>query len=278
MEEVSKLNLYQKINLVMQRVKSVHKGATVSITQNSSYKAVSHDDVTALLHDPITEARLVAIPTQLEAKVTAYETRKEYQGKVTTGTGYIVEQWAAVTYINIDNPMERETTKCFAYALDSGDKATGKAYSMAVKYCHLKTFLLESQDEEESRDFENPAFSTNSRSMEKSRVTQGKPGSQPTENVSGHRGDEAPNQNRISDTSHTHRSGNSGHLQGPKGHGDMDKRCGEEAPKDRQGTKGITEAQKKAVYAISKKKGIDPIPSFKTAKEAAEWITEQNKR
>jgi hypothetical protein len=39
-----------------------------------------------------------------------------------------------------------------------------------------------------------------------------------------------------------------------------------------------TEQQSKAIYAISMKNGINPIPKFKTSKEAADWITQQNKK
>lgn len=48
-------NLFQKINDIQKKVKSVHKGSTVKINEKSSYSAVSHDDVTSLLHDPIAE-------------------------------------------------------------------------------------------------------------------------------------------------------------------------------------------------------------------------------
>jgi hypothetical protein len=152
--EKNKLNLFQRINLVMQAVSTVNKGSTVDMGNNRSYTAVSHDDVTALLHGPLTSAGIVALSTIEEATLDIYQTEKTYNNNVTKSTGYIVKVWASVTFINIDNPEERITTKCYAYALDSGDKATGKAYSMAVKYCYLKTFMLESLDEEESRDYE----------------------------------------------------------------------------------------------------------------------------
>lgn len=139
----------------MTQVKTVFKGSTVNITASSSYTAVGHDDVTKLLHDPITNARIVAMASMDGASVEQYETSKEYNGKVTKGAGYISKVWASVTFIDIDKPDDRFTVKSFAYALDSGDKAVGKAYSMAVKYCYLKGFMLESSDDEESRDNEN---------------------------------------------------------------------------------------------------------------------------
>jgi hypothetical protein len=148
------LNLYQKINAIYKKVKSVNKGSTVRINDRSSYTAVSHDDVTSLLHDPLADMGIIAFPNMESAEMESFETEKEYQGKVTVSISYRVKIWASVTFINCDAPEEKLVTKCFSYALDSGDKATGKAYSMAVKYCYLKAFMLESMDEEESRDFE----------------------------------------------------------------------------------------------------------------------------
>jgi hypothetical protein len=148
-------NLYQKINDIQKTVKSVHKGGTVKINERASYSAVLHDDVTALLHDPIANAGIVAMPRMEICELEIIRTSKTYNGQVTESNSYMVKVWASVTFINSENPSEQYQTQCFAYAIDSGDKATGKAYSMAIKYCYLKTFMLESCDDEESRDWEN---------------------------------------------------------------------------------------------------------------------------
>jgi hypothetical protein len=148
-------NLYQKINDIQKTVKSVHKGGTVKINERASYSAVLHDDVTALLHDPIANAGIVAMPRMETCEVEIIRTSKSYNGQITESNSYMVKIWASVTFINSENPSEQYQTQCFAYAIDSGDKAAGKAYSMAIKYCYLKTFMLESCDDEESRDYEN---------------------------------------------------------------------------------------------------------------------------
>ncbi len=148
-------NLYQKINDIQKQVKSVHKGGTVKINEKSSYSAVLHDDVTGLLHDPIANAGIVAMARMETCELESFEVQKSYNGQTTSSRSYMVKVWASVTFMNSDNPTEKFQTQCFAYAIDSGDKATGKAYSMAIKYCYLKTFMLESCDDEESRDYEN---------------------------------------------------------------------------------------------------------------------------
>lgn len=132
----------------MKEVQSVHKGATISMG-GGSYKAVSHDDVTALLHMPCANHGIVLIPNVIASEVTSElkapdkygNIKKEYQSSVTV----------ELTAINADNPSEQLMVKMPAYAFDSGDKACGKAISMATKYAYLKLFMLESVDDEESR-------------------------------------------------------------------------------------------------------------------------------
>lgn len=148
------MNLYQKINAVMKKVQTVHKGAKISMG-GGSYSAVSHDDVTALLHLPCAEIGIVLVPNVITSEITSElkapdkygNIKKEYQSSV------IVE----LTAINSDEPNERLTIKMPAYALDMGDKACGKSISMATKYAYLKLFMLESIDEEEQRPQYQPA-------------------------------------------------------------------------------------------------------------------------
>lgn len=145
-------NLYQKINAVMGEVETVYKDSKVTVNKKGDgYRAVSHDNVTKLLHGPIAKAGLVAIPNMDKCETSMFQQETQYGKK----TAFRVDVQASVTFVNIDSPEEKVTTTCHAYSFDSGDKATGKAYSMALKYCYLKTFMLESSDEEESRDQED---------------------------------------------------------------------------------------------------------------------------
>lgn len=148
------LNLYQRLNNVMKEVTTVFKGSEVSLGGSRSYKAVSHDDVTSLIHLPLANAGIFVEISTVESKITPFETKSEYQGREQIKTSYLAEVWVEATFVNVDKPDERFKVKKYAYALDSGDKAIGKAESMAVKYIFLKNLMLESTDEEESRDFE----------------------------------------------------------------------------------------------------------------------------
>lgn len=148
------MNLAQKMINIMGRVESVYKGATVSITQNSSYSAVSHDDVAALLHNELVREGVWVKVSVIEASVSSHVKEKAgYNGGAPTKSlEYMATVKCRVSFINCEDPKDREEVDTFAYALDSGDKAVGKAESMAVKYAFLKNFTLESTDQEEERD------------------------------------------------------------------------------------------------------------------------------
>lgn len=144
-------NLYQKMSDIMKEVDTVFKGATISMGSGRSYSAVNHDDVARLLHKPLAEAGIITKVSVEKVELTAGTKKNKYGDE---NSEYRADVWVDVTFINADNPHEREVCKSFAYAFDSGDKAVGKAESMAVKYVFLKNFVLESTDNEESRDHE----------------------------------------------------------------------------------------------------------------------------
>lgn len=136
----------------MKDVETVFKGANISMGNGRSYSAVNHDDVARLLHKPLADEGIITKVSVENVEISSREKTNKY-GDVSLE--YRADVWVEVTFINADNPAEREVCKSFAYAFDSGDKAVGKAESMAVKYVFLKNFVLESTDNEESRDHEN---------------------------------------------------------------------------------------------------------------------------
>jgi hypothetical protein len=138
----------------MAEVTSVFKGTEVSMGGGRGYSAVSHDDVTKLIHMPLVNNGIFIELSVISSKLTPQEQVSEYQGKQQIKFSYLAEVTVRATFVNVDKPEERFSVDSYAYALDSSDKAVGKAMSMATKYVYLKNLLLESTDEEESRNFE----------------------------------------------------------------------------------------------------------------------------
>jgi hypothetical protein len=144
-------NLYQKINEVMLEVTTVQKGVQISMG-GGGYSAVSHDDVTRLLHIPIARAGIVLASSVINSDLQILEKSKEWNGKITIIKEYMVSVTVELTAINSDDPSERLSVNMPSIAFDPSDKAFGKAISMATKYAYLKLFMLESVDKEEERD------------------------------------------------------------------------------------------------------------------------------
>ncbi len=125
---IEKLNVYQKIHLVMTNLTTILKGDK---TVNGQYKFVSHDAVTKECHAEFVKARLICVPTV--KSYTQDDTRTEVV--------------CEVSIINIDQPEERVTVESFGYGIDKGDKGPGKAISYATKYALLKLLLLETLED-----------------------------------------------------------------------------------------------------------------------------------
>jgi hypothetical protein len=140
--ETPSLNVYQRINAVQKEIGYVQKDRSVS-TGGGSYKAVSHDTVTAMLrpylvkHGIVVSASLSGSPS--------FDLPAEGAKQRLFHAEFVI------SFINIDDPLDRLHVTLPAHALDNGDKAPGKAISYATKYALLKTFALETGEDEESR-------------------------------------------------------------------------------------------------------------------------------
>lgn len=154
---MERLNLHQRILSVYKKVTSVIKEGEIE-QGNSSYLVVTHDSVTKSLHMPVAEAGILCWPSMKSCVVTSFEREKEYQGKIQKSTWYRADVVASVKFINADDPNQSLESEFHAYAMDTSDKATGKAYSMAIKNIYLKTFMLESLDNEEERKLEGDTY------------------------------------------------------------------------------------------------------------------------
>jgi len=139
-EQESKPNIQQRIQSVMGAVSYVQKDGNVKIkTKNGefSYKAVTHDAVTNAVREHLIDHGIVMQSSVANEPVMNND-------KICT---VVVD----VDFVNVDSPEDRISGRWPSFAMDYGDKAIGKGISMAVKYAILKTFCLETGEDEESR-------------------------------------------------------------------------------------------------------------------------------
>jgi len=146
------MNIYQRINAVMQAVEYVQKDATVNSGQGGSYKAVSHDMVLSVLRKAMVTNGIVVRVEQKQGSIL------QMRDKNAGITMHLYAGDYAVHFHNMDKPEDCVTVTINSHAADNGDKAPGKAVSYAVKYAMLKTFGLETGENDESRNAEFQPF------------------------------------------------------------------------------------------------------------------------
>lgn len=139
--EVKKLNIYQRINEVRKKVDYIRKEKAVQ-----NYKAVTHDQITAILRQHLIDQGVVIVPT-LKNSITADTGEKTSKGSPIIR----VEAEYEFTFVNADDPSDKFSATVSAHANDTGDKAPGKALSYAKKALVLKVFEIETGEDEESR-------------------------------------------------------------------------------------------------------------------------------
>lgn len=145
---MSELNLYQRINKVMQDVKYVQKDSSVS-GAGGGYKAVSHDQVVSVIREALVNHGIMYFPKQLEGSFLQMRDVNAQPQPIKMG---LYGGTYSFTFINVDKPSENFTSTVQAHANDNGDKAPGKALSYAAKSVLLKVFSLETGENDESRE------------------------------------------------------------------------------------------------------------------------------
>jgi len=148
-EENKPLNIYQRINEVRKAVSFIQKDATVQ-----TYKAVTHDNVTAVLRPHLVEQGIVIGVDQLAGKVL------QFRDVAADIKQHLYRGDYQVRFINMDNPQDFFAVKIQSHAADTADKAPSKCISMATKYAMLKTFSLETGENEEGRYAETELFTS----------------------------------------------------------------------------------------------------------------------
>jgi len=148
-DEHPKLNVHQRISEVMKKVSYIkkRKGAM-------PYSAVSHDDVTAKVRPFLIEFGLTMLPYKYE-----------FQGN---DSKMIIIGIVRIT--NIDDPTDFVDVPSIGIGKDSQDKAAGKAISYLTKYAILKTFNLETGDENDPDMAPPPKDKEEFDAKEKSRI------------------------------------------------------------------------------------------------------------
>ena len=150
MQESSIKTLLQRINAAKNDVDYIKKDKDVG-TGNSSYKAVTHDMVTAMTRKSLITHGIVSWPVLVESSMIPPLSDDKKQWRYEATYDFI--------FANCDDANDKIVIRIEAHAMDNADKAPGKALSYAKKYAILKLLDIETGEDEESRvtDYDDEA-------------------------------------------------------------------------------------------------------------------------
>lgn len=124
------MNIFEKINAIMDEVKSLKKDGKVAYG-NTKYNYLSEAKTTEIIRSQLVKHKLVLLPISVT---------EEKQSQVTHGI---------YTYrlVNAENPEEYIELMAGGQGHDSADKGSGKASSYAYKYLMWRLFAIPSNDD-----------------------------------------------------------------------------------------------------------------------------------
>lgn len=143
----AKLNLFQRINEVRSAIDYIKKDKSVSTGSSGSYKAVTHDMVTAMVRDHMVKQGIISYPVLVESQSMPFEVSAE----MVRAKQFRYEATYDFHFVNADDPKDELVIRIQSHAMDNADKAPGKAISYAKKYAILKLFEIETGEDDESR-------------------------------------------------------------------------------------------------------------------------------
>ncbi len=153
-----KLNIHQRINLVMADVQKLVKLKHVDVGEGG-YRVITSDQVTEHVQPLLVKHGIVIIPTVTEWGVVDPEPSiNEKTGK---RYPFRTEATVRVRWVNIDDDADFFENEWFGFGIDPSDKGPGKATTYAVRYLILKTLQIPTGDKEiEDGDNDNPTGTT----------------------------------------------------------------------------------------------------------------------
>lgn len=132
--------IYKQMSLIMGEVEAIKK-ERLNSSQNYKFRWI--DDCYNMLHDIMAKHEVMCVPKVLEVtkeeKVNSKGNTVFYFYNKVEYTFYAVD-WSSITAIT---PWE---------AMDSGDKSSNKAMSSAHKVCLLQTFMIRTEDDNDTEN------------------------------------------------------------------------------------------------------------------------------
>lgn len=143
-EELKKLNIYEKLMMITNELSSVAKNLEVGVGQNK-YKAVGEADVLKAIKPLEFKYRIYSYPYSRKIIDSGIVELTTYKGEIKKNIFERIE--VVYRFINVDNTSEYVDITTYGDGFDSQDKSVGKAMTYADKYALLKAYKIITGDD-----------------------------------------------------------------------------------------------------------------------------------
>lgn len=130
--------IYGKISAIMEEMGAITKGRTN--TQGSGFKYRGVDDIYNALHELLARHKVFTVPSVEDMR------REERVSKSGGSLHYVI---LTIEYRFYTNDGSYVTARMVGEAMDSGDKASNKAQSIAHKYALIQVFMAPTEDDKD---------------------------------------------------------------------------------------------------------------------------------
>lgn len=155
LEDIKKLNIFERMALITGEIGSVSKDLKVGEGEKS-YQATSEGSVLSAVKPLEEKYRVFSYATSREKETQIIEKEYTWNGQQRKIRLVKVDITATYRFVNIDNPEDYVETISYGTGLDTGDKAAGKAMTYADKYALMKTYKISTGNANDPDSYSSP--------------------------------------------------------------------------------------------------------------------------
>lgn len=153
-EEIKKMNIYEKLSNITFELPIVNKALSITMTRDRNYRAVSEADIMAAVTPLEHKYRIFSYPIahdivkdEIATVTKTFKDTKRNTENIQETSNVFLRIKSNYRFINIDKPEEYIDVIAYGDGIDSQDKAPGKAVTYADKYAIMKGYKIQTGED-----------------------------------------------------------------------------------------------------------------------------------
>lgn len=153
-EEIKKMNIYEKLSNITFELPIVNKALSITMTRDRNYRAVSEADIMAAVTPLEHKYRIFSYPIahdivkdEIATVTKTFKDTKRNTENIQETSNVFLRIKSTYRFVNIDQKDEYIDVIAYGDGIDSQDKAPGKAVTYADKYAIMKGYKIQTGED-----------------------------------------------------------------------------------------------------------------------------------